>query len=284
MGLMGEFRALASYAQRHPIGARAPFGTCARFLSWQLRSRLRPGAHDMPWVNGARLRVRRGMHGATGNLYFGLQEFAEMGFVAHLLRPGDVFADVGANVGSYTVLAAKVCGAIVHAFEPAAETLPALHENVALNGIGDQVTIHPVALGASEGQVTFTRGSDAMNKIADGAGATVPIRRLDDLLPVAPLAIKVDVEGGEPAMIAGAARTLADPALQAIEIETLDASVRRAIEEAGLSQRWYDPLTRALSAAPTALPVHNHLFVRDAAFVEERLRAAPPIRVAGQTI
>jgi hypothetical protein len=47
-----------------------------------------------------------GMTGATGNLYVGLHEFEEMAFLLHFLRPGDLFADVGANVGSYTILAA----------------------------------------------------------------------------------------------------------------------------------------------------------------------------------
>ena len=45
------------------------------------------------------------MHGVTGNVYCGLHDFAEMSFMLHLLRAGDLFADIGANVGSYTVLA-----------------------------------------------------------------------------------------------------------------------------------------------------------------------------------
>jgi hypothetical protein len=54
----------------------------------------------------------------TGNLYAGLHEFSEMGFLLHLLRQNDLFVDVGANLGSYTVLASAVCQARNIAFEP----------------------------------------------------------------------------------------------------------------------------------------------------------------------
>lgn len=46
------------------------------------------------------------MTGATGNWYCGLQEYEDMSFVLHALRPGDLFVDVGANIGSYSILAA----------------------------------------------------------------------------------------------------------------------------------------------------------------------------------
>jgi Met-10+ like-protein len=87
------------------------------------------------------------MHGATGNIYCGLHEFAEMAFTLHLLRPGDLFADIGANVGSYTVLAAGVCGARVVAVEPGPAAGAALAKNIALNRLGDRVSVAAVALG-----------------------------------------------------------------------------------------------------------------------------------------
>ena len=60
------------------------------------------------------------MYGATGNIYCGLHDFEEMSFLMHFLRAGDVFADVGVNVGAYSMLAASV-GARAIAFEPAGE-------------------------------------------------------------------------------------------------------------------------------------------------------------------
>jgi hypothetical protein len=100
MGLMQTAR----FIRRHPLTRNAPVAAIVRFAGWQVASRMRTEI-VVDWIGGAKLAVRRGMTGATGNIYCGLHEFAEMGFLLHLLRPGDVFVDVGANVGSYTVLA-----------------------------------------------------------------------------------------------------------------------------------------------------------------------------------
>src|SRR5207248_910045 len=66
-------------------------------------------------------------------------EVAEMAFVLHVLRPSDKFIDVGANVGSYTVLAAGAVGSRVFAVEPIPTTFGFLRRNVALNGLGELV-------------------------------------------------------------------------------------------------------------------------------------------------
>src|SRR6478609_823915 len=95
---------------RHPLNQRRRLAALMRFASWQLGSRVKT-EHVIPWVAGTKLVVRRGMTGATGNIYCGLHEFADMAFVLHALRPGDLFVDVGANIGSYTVLASAVCDA-----------------------------------------------------------------------------------------------------------------------------------------------------------------------------
>jgi hypothetical protein len=89
----------------HPLSQGQKLPTLERFIRWQLGSRMLPAEVVWPFVNDARLIVRPGMTGATGNVYVGLHEFEDMAFLLHYLRPGDLFVDVGANVGSYTVLA-----------------------------------------------------------------------------------------------------------------------------------------------------------------------------------
>ncbi|KLE36070.1 FkbM family methyltransferase [Aurantiacibacter luteus] len=279
----------ARAAWSHPLAAGDRLGTLWRIFRWQVQSRLDGRGRTVPWVNDARLYVRRGMTGATGNIYHGLHEFADMGFFAHFLRPGDVFADVGANVGTYTVIGAKVCGAKVHAFEPADETLPFLRRNIEDNGIGDAVTVHEVALGEREGTVHFTVGRDTTNQIAEGgdAGSTrpVPLRRLDDELAGVPLAaMKIDVEGAEEGLIKGASQVLSNPSLRAVQIETITPFVENAFAKAGYARRWYDPFTRTLSASDQGLKPNNTLFVRDEPFVTERLRASRPVRVGKRAI
>src|SRR5262245_26943028 len=147
----------------HPLSNGRRIRNIARFLSWQLCSRLSRTPRVFEFANGAKMCVRPGMTGATGNLYVGLHEFAEMAFLLHFLRPGDLFADVGANVGSYSVLAGAAVGADVIAFEPG-EAFPWLARNLELNGL-TRAQAQRTAVGATNGSVSFTSGEDTMNRI-----------------------------------------------------------------------------------------------------------------------
>lgn len=280
---IGDFLA---YASRHPIGRRAPLGTASRYLGWQLKSRVARGPFVEQWIEGTRLSVERGMTGATGNLDFGLHEFPDMAFVLHMLREGDLFLDIGANIGSYTVLAAGVAGARCWSFEPARETLPLLRENIRLNGIEQRVTLFDCALGDRADQIVFTTGEGCVNRVAgpDYQGPTqkVAVRRLDEVVGDAcPLLIKVDVEGHEQAVFAGAEAVLAKPSLRAIELETLSQPVAEQLARHGFKRRFYRPFDRSLDEQPSDNVAHNLLFVRDEAFIAERLRSAPQRTIAG---
>ncbi|MBP7950713.1 MAG: hypothetical protein KA004_13765 [Verrucomicrobiales bacterium] len=99
------------YICRHPISSRNRAMALQRWLRWQIGSRVLRKPVIWDWIGDAKLVVETGMTGATGNLYCGLHEFADMALVLHLLRPEDGFADIGANIGSYSVLASAVVGA-----------------------------------------------------------------------------------------------------------------------------------------------------------------------------
>lgn len=268
----------------HPLTRQRPVSAIARYLAWQVGSRIKRD-HVHRWLSGTRLAVRNGMTGATGNIYCGLHEFADMAFVIHALRPGDLFLDVGANVGSYTVLASGVCGARTIAFEPDPGTAENLHRNVAVNAIGHLVRVHETALGAQAGQVTFTVGRDTVNRVAgpeEHGTRLVPLHRLDDIPGVLEATvIKLDVEGYEDQVLAGAVRTLASPSLLAIETEALDGSIARTIEDHGFRRRFYNPFNRQLTDAPGDTAPSNALFVRNEAALSERLVAAPRREVVG---
>lgn len=267
----------------HPIGRRQPVRSMARIVGWQVRSRLwrRTMAHR--WIGESRLIVEHGMTGATGNIYFGLHEFADMAVVLHLLRPGDLMLDIGANIGSYTILAAKVIGARVVAFEPARETLPKLRANVAANGVERLVTIEDCALGDRDGEIAFSVGLDTVNRVgAPGQSELVPIRRLDSVAgSLDPVMIKIDVEGFEPQLFAGADATLAQPTLRVIETETIDPQILDQLKRHGFERRYYDPFTRCLWKSGVGIDTNNALFIRDEAWVAERLTTAPRHDVLG---
>ncbi|MBR0659663.1 FkbM family methyltransferase [Neoroseomonas oryzicola] len=269
---------------------RDPIGAAARLLRWQAVAR-RGGTLEPAWVEGpagaVRLRLRRGLSSATACWYAGLTDPAEMGFVLQALRPGDRMADAGANVGVYAALAAGAAGARVLALEPAAETLPDLRAMLALNGIEDRVEVRAVAAGAAPGTLRFTTGRGTTNRAAADGGTEVPVETLDALTAGAPpLLLKVDVEGGEPEVLAGAAGLLAGDALKAAILETAgptDAAIEAAMRAAGFAPFAYDPFRRAL--APRDAPARpNTLYVRDIAFWTERIATAAAIRVFGRAL
>lgn len=275
---------LIRYAMAHPIGERQRLRTLARIARWQLRARLVGGPRVHRWVGGSQLVVERGMTGATGNVYFGLHEFADMGFVLHMLRAGDLFVDIGANIGSFTILAAKVAGAEVIAFEPDTNTVATLARNIAANAVEDRVAVHTSALGDREQDLWFTSGMDTINHVAeaDTPGAVrVHGTTLDTVLAGrVPLLIKIDVEGHEPAVVAGAQKTLASPDLKAVEVETVTQDIADMLAGHGFAQRHYDPFTRRLSQTPVHA-ANNSLYVRDESFLVQRLQTAPSVDVYG---
>jgi hypothetical protein len=73
----------------HPLNRHDRLAALSRFLRWQIGSRLLPGPIVYSWIGGARVLIRRGETGMTGNLYAGLHEFADMAYLLHVLRAGD---------------------------------------------------------------------------------------------------------------------------------------------------------------------------------------------------
>lgn len=275
----------AGYLRKHPVGRRQPVRTLLRFAGWQARLRVSGELHAVRWANDSRLLARRGLTGITGNLYYGLHEFVEMSLVALALREGDLFADVGANAGSYTVLASKVAGARTIAFEPGDEAADVFGRIMALNGIGARVALRRDAVGDHNGTVRFTRGLGTMNKVADDGEHEVRLVTLDHALAgEVPVAIKFDIEGGEDDAIAGARATLAAPQLQVLLVETVSDQSAATIAAAGLAEVQFDPWTRSLYEGAARLPANNRIYVRDRLLVQDRIRSAPPLAVAGLTL
>ena len=279
----------------HPVGRKSRWKALSRFVRWQIGSRILPGEVVVDFVGDTRMLVRPSMTGATGNIYVGICEFEEMGFLLHFLRRGDLVADVGANVGSYTVLAAGACGARVHSFEPVSATFEDLRNNVTLNRLDDRVVARNVAVGASGGSVEVSRDLDTVNRVVSKrsdvgvAVETVPQVRLDDELEEVPVVVKIDVEGFESQVLEGMPRLLASDELLAVIMElnasgmrygVEDRALRRTMSEAGFLEYSYDPLRRALEVRPAGFERPcNSIFIRRRDAVEDRISSAPRVVV-----
>jgi FkbM family methyltransferase len=133
------------------------------------------------------------------------------------LKPGDLFVDVGANVGTYTIWAGDL-GAQVIALEPAADTYQLLVENVALNNHPAQVI--RAAAGAACGVTAFTVGRDDVNRVDPSGKARTLMVTIDSVLGQRTAAgMKIDVEGFEIEVLRGCMQALAEHRIGLIQIE-----------------------------------------------------------------
>jgi FkbM family methyltransferase len=141
----------------------------------------------------------------------------EQAFLSDRLKDADVFVDIGANVGYFTCIA-RLSGVRVVAVEPAPQNLDLLFKNVRANGWTD-VEVFPVGLAERPGLGTLYGDGTGASLVTRWAGLsetwqrTIPLTTLDALLGSRfqgqRLVIKIDVEGTEHAVVAGATDTLA---------------------------------------------------------------------------
>ncbi|MDR3735844.1 MAG: FkbM family methyltransferase [Acidobacteriaceae bacterium] len=285
----------------HPLNANNKQEALMRYLRWQIGCRMLPGtATVVPFINQTCLAVSPGMTGATMHIYTGLSDFPDCGFLMHLLRPGDLFADVGANVGVYSILAAGVAGARAVSMEPIPSTYQKMLVNVAINQLQSLVTTHNIGLGKATEKLRFTSDRDTANRIitdAEYQGPTidVPVRRLDDVLAgEAPILIKLDVEGWESVVLTGAEAVLQNPSLlgwivemngDSAEFDANERATHDCMLRHGFAPYAYDPFTRKLKALPSKhVGYTNTIYLRNMDEVQRRIAAGPAFRVREQTI
>jgi FkbM family methyltransferase len=224
-----------------PLGLRLVKSSCIERLNTDIRS-LREAQHadgaDLAardplgtWLlteleGGRRLWVDLGDYGVSRAAMAGHFEPIETGFVRSLLKPGQTFGDIGANIGWFTVLAGQIVGAAgrVYAFEPRPNTCARLQMSVAENGFR-HVEIRQVALGAAAGRMTIASLVHMRNPGGTWLLATetlsanlredegyerfdVEVIRLDDLGLESCHLLKIDIEGAEHLALSGAIETL----------------------------------------------------------------------------
>ncbi len=150
----------------------------------------------------------------------GLAERREVRFFRDQVRPGMVVFDVGANVGFYTTLFARLVGPAgqVHAFEPDPLSCGILRQRTARHA---NVETNPIAVGDHPGTITLfcNRSNRADNRVHPSLGdetaeaVEVPLTTLDDYCAARGIdridAVKLDIQGAEVAALAGFRQTLA---------------------------------------------------------------------------
>ena len=297
---MGKIKRTFGFIATHPISKRHVLKSLYRFLLWQLQTGFAPTRLFVKRFAGpVKFYARKGLTGVTGNIYAGLHDFNEMAFLLHFLREGDVFFDIGANVGSYTLLASGLSKVKSVALEPVSSTFDLLVKNIALNGLQDKVTAIHAAAGATQGSIYFTSGNDttnhalAANETGEQATIEVKLTSIDSLTcSQIPRLAKIDVEGFETEVLRGMHQTLESKVLKAIIIELNGSGGRYGFDEKAIHQLLldkqfnpysYDPFTRVLSPLPS-YGTHNTIYCRDLAFINNRLQSARAIKIMGEVI
>jgi FkbM family methyltransferase len=181
------------------------------------------------------------------------------------LRPGDVFFDIGANIGIFSLLAAERVGTNgrIYAFEPHAATVPGLLHNVLANGRQDRVEVLSTALNERAGVTPFhyrslepASGLSQLDAIEDPFGRVqTPViselkmtATIDALVATGTLRpaglVKIDVDGNELAVLRGMRELLEGPdAPRSIQVE--------------LNPPWRDTILAAMADAGYRC-VHEH--------------------------
>ena len=117
------------------------------------------------WLHGIKMSVLKGRTSTTDCYYFRYYDRDEFLFLERYIRPGDTFIDVGANIGSYSLLAASL-GCNVLAFEPDASTCSVFERICNDNGFSKRIKIFQTAVGAEKKYVSFISGLDTTSRVS----------------------------------------------------------------------------------------------------------------------
>lgn len=284
-----------SWIINHPLNKDKKLKALMKYVKWQISSRLISGNSLHYWIGDTRFYVRPGETGLTGNIYTGLHEFAEMSLLLHFLLPEDLFVDVGSNCGSYTILACGIKKSKGLAFEPIPETYKKLVANISLNNIEHLAKTYNIGLAEKQGDLLFTSGLDVMNHIIPSGKfeddlISVKVTTLDLILKdQSPAFIKIDVEGFELSVLQGAEFILNKKSLKIVVVELNGSGSRYGydenkilclLERCGFKSYSYNPFDRTLiNLNSKNFESGNTIFVRDIAFVLERVRKSEYITI-----
>ena len=190
------------------LAKRHGFGGPLENVAWRIALRLiPPPQHEITVTipTGAALRIPAKARSAR-TFMAGRYEEATTRWVLQNLRPRMTFVDVGANIGYYTLLASRLVGdeGRVFAFEPLPRQFEALTRNLEANSCANVVALNR-AVGRESGQAFLT--DEGESSYLGNAGVSVEVVSLDDFFAARgwpPIGLlKLDIEGGELAVLGG---------------------------------------------------------------------------------
>ena len=230
----GRFESLREQirlALEDPANATEKSKTRARILRFHLASAVFDKPTAFPVGSHSRILVSPKFPSTLKAFASRTPDGGNMRAWGRILSPGDVFVDVGANAGLYSVMAADM-GARVVSVEPFPECRRALEANQVLNGF--EFEIVPAALASdalieqSGRTMTLTDDKGPSNHLlleASSNGVQVPVMTLDEVIDDkvdenrVVKGLKLDVEGAELLVLEGAVRAISGGRIKWIQLE-----------------------------------------------------------------
>lgn len=281
------------FIYKHPFNSENKLNGLFQYFKWQIICRLNKHPIIYPYTENSKLIMWKGLSGADINFYCGLAEFYDMGFLLHFLRSDDLFIDIGANIGSYTILASGEKKSKSISIEPIPTTFKNLTDNSLINHLQDKITALNIGIGSSKGILKFTKSLDTVNHVAtedEKETIDVKVNTLDSIISDQnPTLLKIDVEGFETEVLEGAKNTLNKKELKAIIIELNGSGERYGYDEDRIYQKLiehgfkrfiYNPVLRELKEIST-YGSHN-IFIRDEQFVKNRIENSRKIKIGSR--
>ncbi len=186
-------------------------------------------------------------------------------YIDRYLKPGDIFFDIGANIGVFSIYCAKRHKDVaVYSFEPEYSNLNLLKENVILNNLMSRVKIYSVAVGnfvgishlnlqdLNPGAAVHTESKDPIQITEEGYGVvwsegimSVTIDFICGQMGIIPSAMKIDTDGNEYKVLEGGMKTFSHEKCRSVVLELpIDQSKRDyclgALKSCGFTLAWSD--------------------------------------------
>ena len=268
-----QWRMLARFKEAMRSECIKGISRCIRILPLGLQAGIKESLVPIGYLDYQHESIRMfvNSHWQMVRLWSCAKEPETVKWIEDNLKPGDIFYDVGANVGAYSLVALAVTGggAKVYAFEPGFATFNELCWNIPLNNAQNRIVPLQIGLGAKTELLDF-RYSELIAGAAqhswDGSVSqkgenfssvyTQPTLsyRMDDLIDMlrieVPALIKIDVDGPELEVLNGANRTLLNPIVRSLLIESdehLGSSVVALLKDKGFCLQHQHHRTAGLS-------------------------------------
>jgi len=294
------FRILKSIL-KHPLNKNQKFKSIFKFFTWTLaRLLLSKKEITVPWIENSKFIIGVNEIQLRWNVYWGMVEFEDMGFLIHCLQKKDIFIDCGANVGIYTILASKVIGAKSISFEPHPKTAERFLDQISINRINHLVSLKQKAVGSTYGKLSLVDYGDTgsvLNKILtstdkkNNKSIEVDVTTLDqeiknEIIDNKNYIIKIDVEGYELDVIKGGKNLLQSERLLGLIVEnnSKELSVtRKKIHQTLLSHNLfpitYNPFTKTLAKKENIFQTLNTIYIKDFEKIQKICSTSKKFRV-----